>query len=91
MGAPILNRCDNAVTYGIGLAKPLIYSATNHWAEERDAIGRRITKTRLFKYIENFSSKNWNFQLKSTDSFHISAQNIDRRGGSNEYPQYMFF
>ena len=44
-----------------------------------------ITKTRLFKYIEN------------SDIFHISAQNIDygysleppRRGGSNEYPQSM--
>ena len=38
--------------------------------------------------------KNENFQLKISDIFHISAQNIDcgysleppRRGGSNEYP-----
>ena len=38
--------------------------------------------------------KNENFQLKKSDIFHISAQNIDcgyslespRRGGSNEYP-----
>ena len=36
--------------------------------------------------------------MKNSGSFHISAQNIDcgylletpRRGGSNEYPQYMF-
>ena len=36
-----------------------------------------------------------NFQIKNSDIFHISAQNIDcgysleplRRGGSNEYPQ----
>ena len=42
--------------------------------------------------------KNENFQIKSSDIFHISAQNIDcgysleppRRGGSNEYPQSMF-
>ena len=42
--------------------------------------------------------KNENFQLKISDIFHISAQNIDcvysleppRRGGSNEYPQSMF-
>ena len=42
--------------------------------------------------------KNENFQLKMSDIFHISAQNIDcgysleppRRGGSNEYPQSMF-
>ena len=58
-----------------------------------------ITKTRLFKYIENFISKNWKFQKKkNSDIFHISAQNIDfgysleppRWGGSNEYPQSMF-
>ena len=38
------------------------------------------------------------FQIKNSDIFHISAQNIDfgysleppRRGGSNEYPQSMF-
>ena len=42
--------------------------------------------------------KNENFQLKKSDIFHISAQNIDcgysleppRRGGSYEYPQSMF-
>ena len=56
-----------------------------------------ITKTRLFKYTENLTSKNWKFSLKKSDIFHISAQNIDcgysleppRRGGSNEYPQSM--
>ena len=39
-----------------------------------------------------------NFQIKISDIFHISAQNIDcgysleppRRDGSNEYPQSMF-
>ena len=45
-------------------------------------------------------SKNENLQIKNSDIFHISAQNIDcgyslepprpRRGGSNEYPQSMF-
>ena len=42
--------------------------------------------------------KNENFQMKNSDIFFISAQNIDcrysleppRRGGSNEYPQSMF-
>ena len=56
---------------------------------------RCITKTHLFKYTENFTTKkNENFQIKNSDIFHISAQNIDfgysleppRRGGSNEYP-----
>ena len=37
-----------------------------------------ITKTRLFKYTENFISKNWKFSDKrNSDIFHISAQNID--------------
>ena len=57
-----------------------------------------ITKTRLFKYIENFTTKNWKFSDKKSDIFHIIAQNIDcgysleppRRGGSNEYPQSTF-
>ena len=42
--------------------------------------------------------KKENFQIKNSDIFHISAQNIDcgysleppRRGGSNAYPQSMF-
>ena len=70
-----------------------------------------ITKTRLFKYIENslrkhaysnilkiLPPKNENFQIKKSDIFLITAQNIDceysleppRRGGSNEYRQSMF-
>ena len=56
-------------------------------------------KTCLFKYIENFISKNRKFSdKKNSDIFPISAQKIDcgysseppRRGGSNEYPQSMF-
>ena len=42
--------------------------------------------------------ENENFQIKNSDIFDNSAQNIDcvysleppRRGGSNEYPQSMF-
>ena len=55
-------------------------------------------KTRLFEYIENFTTKNWKVSDKISDIFHISAQNIDcgysleqpRQGGSNEYLQSMF-
>ena len=58
-----------------------------------------ITKTRLFKYIENFTTKKWNYQIKNSDNFLIWVQNIDcrysleppRRGGSYEYPQSMFW
>ena len=46
-----------------------------------------ITKTCLFKYTENFITKNENFQIKKiSDIFHISAQNIDC-GYSLELPQ----
>ena len=36
-----------------------------------------ITKTRLFKYTENFTFKIWKLSDKNSDIFHISAQNID--------------
>ena len=58
-----------------------------------------ITKTRLFKYVENSTSKNKIISdKKKSDTFHISAKDIDcgysleppRRDGSNEYPQSMF-
>ena len=57
-----------------------------------------ITKTCLFKYIENFTTKKGNFSDKKFDIFHISDQNIDCGtqverpclGGSKEYPQFMF-
>ena len=59
-------------------------------------------KTRLFKYIVNFTSKKTENlkkkKKKNSDIFHILAQNIDcgysleppRRSGSNEYLQSMF-
>ena len=52
------------------------------------------------QYTENFfKSKNRKFYCKKFDVFNIFAQNIDygytleppRRGGSNEYPQSMFW
>ena len=49
-------------------------------------------------YRKFHPKKTENFQIKNSDIFHISAQNIDcgysleppQRGGSNEYPQSMF-
>ena len=53
-----------------------------------------VQNTKIFKVV-----KIENFQLKNFDIFLIFAQNIDcgytleppRRGGSNEYPQSMFW
>ena len=38
---------------------------------------KHITKICPFKYNENFTNKKENFQIKNSDIFHISAQNID--------------
>ena len=48
--------------------------------------------------LEILKRKKEKFQIKNSDIFHSSAQNVDcvysleppRRGGSNEYPQSMF-
>ena len=81
----------------IVLTAQLIYEPTHFKFRFKD-FRPYITKTRLFKYVENFTTKNWKFSDKNSNIFHISAQNIDcrysleppRRGGSNEYPQSMF-
>ena len=62
------------------------------------SICTNITKTCLFKYIENFTTKKGKFSDKNFDIFHSFAQNIDcgysleppRWGSSNEYLQSMF-
>ena len=49
-----------------------------NWPIECDAkqfVRICITKTRLFKYIENSPLKTENFQMKNSDIFHISAKN----------------
>ena len=57
-----------------------------------------LRKHAYSKILKILPPKNENFQIKNSDIFHISDQNIDcgysleppRRGGSNEYPQSMF-
>ena len=64
-----------------------------------DAVVRDSLRKHAYSIIQKISlSKTENFQIKISDIFHISAQNIDcgysleppRWGGSNEYPQSMF-
>ena len=38
-----------------------------------------ITKAHLFKYIENFTTKFENFQIKKLNIFHLSPRNIHCR------------
>ena len=40
-------------------------------------VSQIITKTCLFKYVENFTSQIENFRVKTLIFFHISAKNID--------------
>ena len=57
-----------------------------------------LRKHAYLNILKIFPPKYENVQIKNSDIFHISAQNIDcgysleppRRGGSNEYPQSMF-
>ena len=57
----------------------------------------QLRKHAYSNILKIWPPKNENFQIKVFDIFHISAQNIDcgysleppRRGGSNEYPQYV--
>ena len=53
-----------------------------------------ITKTRLFKYIENFTTEKGKFSDKISDTQNIvCGYSLEPpwRGGSNEYPQSMLF
>ena len=62
-----------------------------------DIIRSALRKHAYINILKILPPKNENFQIKNSDIFHISAQNIDcgysldpsRRGGSNEYPQSM--
>ena len=83
-------------------------SSKNYWACEGvrkkcHSITLWLIKLSLRKHaysntLKFYPQKMAIFQIKNSDIFHISAQNIDcgylleppRRGGSNEYPQSMF-
>ena len=57
-----------------------------------------LRKQAYSNIMKSLPPKHENFQIKKSDIFHVSAQNIDCghmleppwRGGSNEYPQSMF-
>ena len=68
--------------------------------EEKRRRKKKPLRKHAYSNILNFlPPKNENFQIKNSDIFLISAQNIDcgysleppHRGGSNEYPQFMFW
>ena len=60
---------------------------------------KSLRKRAFSNILKILQPKKENFQIKNTEVLHISSQSIDcgysleppRRGGSNEYPQSMFF
>ena len=68
----------------IAVTKMTFSSTPRPWMGFLTSLGI-ITKTCLFKYTENFTTKKWKFSDKNSDIFHIYAQNIDCG-----YPQSMF-
>ena len=69
-----------------------------HYCSVYNCAVKSLRKHAYSNILKILPPKNENFQIKNSDIFHISAQNIDcgylseppRRGGSNEYPQSMF-
>ena len=77
----------------------IFYSLKKNMAQV-SAVISNITKTRVFKYIENFTTKNWKFsdkKKKDIFSYFCSKDRLwyslepPRRGGSNEFPQSIFW
>ena len=74
-------------------------SLLNHnYHTDASSTSEALRKHAYSNILKILQPKKENFQIKNSDIFHISAQNIDcgysleppRRGGSNEYPQSMF-
>ena len=69
------------------------------WISGRERMTVALRKHAYSNILKILPPKNENVQIKFFDIFHISAQNIDCmypleppwRGGSNEYPQSMFW
>ena len=53
----------------------MLYHQNNFLKKER--INISITKTCLLKYTENFTRKIIKNEIKNSDIFHISAQDLD--------------
>ena len=82
-------------TYVYLLLRPRSNCMAAHYA----VLSRSLWKHAYSNILKILPQKNENFQIKNTDVFHTSAQNIDcgyslelpHWGSSNEYPQSMFW
>ena len=95
------NRSDvgRVIWSGLGCLNTTDMPLPNNSVNIKKSTIGSITKTHLFKYIEKFTSKNWKFSDKKPMIFFIFLLKTDcgysleppRWGGSNEYPQSMFW
>ena len=73
----------------ISLCQLILISVKDPYAKH-DRMLYSLRKHAYSNILKILPPKNENFQIKNCNIFQISAQNIDRGGGSNEYPQSMF-
>ena len=73
----------------------ILYKVCRTSDKSRLSLMQALRKHAYSNILKILPPKNENFQIKIFDIFHISAQNIDCwygwRGGSNEYPQSVFW
>ena len=80
--------------------KPLLLKKSKLYVNHfKNTFHTHYENTPIQIYWKFYNQKLANFQIKNSNIFHISAQNIDcgymlelpQRGGSNKYPQSMFW
>ena len=77
---------------------PLLYTVGMLDTTTLTIKGQALRKHAYSNILKILPPKNENFQIKNSDMFHVSVQNIDcgysleppHRGGSNGYPQSIF-
>ena len=75
-----------------------IYRCVTQAKKHKACLLNTLRKHAYSNILKFLPPRNENFQMKNSDNFHISAQNIDcrysleppRRGGSNEYHNLCF-
>ena len=88
---------ENVISDTCALGQPRMQSLLMRTTKTEPSVPLR--KHAYSNILKILPPKIENFQIKNPDIFHTSAQNIDcrysleppRRGGSNEYPQSMFW
>ena len=97
----LLNFTSTSTNFGRGNTTSIPYSNTGRtqiWYNCSDVSESTLRKHAYSNILKISPPKPESFQIKKSNIFRISAQNIDcgyslerpRRGGSNEYPQSMF-